>query len=159
MTRLVHYLTLAPIRWRLRSWKYEREREAKLEAARKRGDSKAVNDLRMEKENDDYCEYQDSEVAYTKGLLRDASRLRVRWPEGHPGHEENVNWSTSSMTGERYLTDAGEAELKEALYTAEARKREAREHYMKIVSPVVTLAIGLLGAVTGLIAVCAKVRK
>jgi hypothetical protein len=60
------------------------------------------------------------------------------------------------ISARRYLTQKAEIDLRESIYKMQVRERETREHYGRMVASLVTGTTGLVGAIIGLMAVCAR---
>lgn len=88
------------------------------------------------------------EAIKTRKLLRLAARLHVQTPEESPDNYHTVSWDYDSSEP-KYLTQKGLSELLPALREAQKERREAAGFWFGI-------AVGLIGAVTGLLAVLSK---
>lgn len=90
---------------------------------------------------------------YTQKLIRKATKFRVPIPAYDcKFNEEGEFWEISSRTGDRFLTLKGINMLREEIRKEERWKRESRSHWLTII----TTVSGLVGILTGLIAVIKK---
>jgi hypothetical protein len=97
---------------------------------------------------------QEEEDAYlTKSLLRKARRLRVPIPHSHSDDGTVSNqWYEGGQTGGLYLSVTGIRDLREEI----RRELKARhEHHAQLVVWLSAIT-GIIGAITGLIAVAQK---
>lgn len=87
---------------------------------------------------------------YTRYLFRLAHRLRVPTPRMFDeGQKLTPDWEQGSTTGAWYLTETGVAKVREEIRRELRWRYERRGHWVAWLSGIV----GILGALTGLVAV------
>lgn len=94
---------------------------------------------------------QELEQLRTKRLLRMAHRLDVPYPQP-PWHSEvqrNEYWAQGDMTGEWYLSTTGFNKVRADIRAEIKARHDARAHWVAWIAAIT----GLLGALTGLVAV------
>jgi hypothetical protein len=120
------------------------------ESSNPRGD---VAGLREEHRHERHMLYEDREVMYTNRLLRAARRLRVQTPIRYSAAARTAGDYTDdwqqSYDGEMYLSEQGEAKVRAAIREERLARAEVRTHWITWV----TAITGLLGTLTGLLAV------
>lgn len=77
-----------------------------------------------------------------------------------PPNDDNSCWTTyDSKLGQRALTPAGRNTIRKMIDEEKSRRREAKAWWWKtIILPAITLGIGIVGAITGLVAVIQKLK-
>jgi hypothetical protein len=147
----IAWLPMLPsTRRRLRRELNDRKYHEALAEARSEGNQDAVQHLQWQRHQDEIDEYEWQEILFTRKLLSRARKLRVeRPPRPQAGDMASEYWSVSQVHGEWYLTAAGVVKLRDAIRAEERWLREQRAHYLAWVTPI----IGLIGALTGLLAV------
>lgn len=125
-----------------------------IKQATKEKDKEKVNslqrDLRLEMELHD----EDEDDYYTKILLRQARQLRVPIPyrRGDSG-EESEFWYQGHYTGGWYLTNIGISRLRQEIRNEINARHETKSKWILWISALT----GVIGAITGLVAVMSKV--
>jgi hypothetical protein len=100
--------------------------------------------------------HEELEALRTKRLLRRAHRFDVPYPQP-PWHSEKRRdeyWVQGNMTGEWYLTTAGFNKVRGDIRAEIKSQHEARTHWIAWIAALT----GLLGALTGLVAVWLEKR-
>ena len=123
---------------------YERRRKALRERKASRSE---FEDLQSEYDFHWADLYAQKEAVYTRKLVSRAWKLRVPIPEKHgPGGDF---WASSPDWGNEYLTQKGIAVIRENIRTEEKWLREGQRIWIQVLGS----AAGLVGAITGLVAV------
>lgn len=121
-----------------------------IAAAHKANDHEAVRGLEEARSFELSLQREEEDAHYTRGLVREARRLRVPIPhvQNDDGGESD-DWYFGSQTARWCLTVAGIRSLRDEI----RRERAARhESWARLVVWVSALT-GIVGAITGLIAV------
>lgn len=158
--RIRKFLRYLPISAALRlAWTkklIDREFKKEIQELRKNGDHNAV----ASKEHDHQFEleliYEDQETLYTDQLVRKARRLRVGVPPmpkyiNHFEYEESEDWTYGPQHSWR-LTVKGIAKVRDEIRKEEKWRQERRAHWIQFGASL----IGIIGALTGLVAVFRK---
>ncbi|WP_313171104.1 hypothetical protein [Massilia oculi] len=108
-------------------------------------------------DRDDDIEYQflqeDESRFYSQVLLQRARDLRIPIPPVYVGRHLSDDWERSGIDGNRYfLSLAGGRKLRAEIDEEERKLAERRARSI----PYITALTGLIGAITGLVAVWAK---
>ncbi|MEF1312029.1 hypothetical protein QTO01_18230 [Vibrio mytili] len=85
-------------------------------------------------------------------ILSKARKMRVPYPDAdfdEDGQDKKQNWVDGHQTGYRFLSAKGYAEVRSGIRTELKERRELRSHWVVWLSAFT----GLVGAITGLIAV------
>lgn len=142
------------IRRRIFSAVNERQYRKEIIAARQAKDSARAEELRQFHLLDLQEEYEWEEVKFTRKLVRRARQLRVDIPPRPVNDWTSEHWILSQSQGDWYLTSAGINIVREAIRTEKRWQREQRAHYITWF----TAIAGLIGTITGLVAVLSKFR-
>jgi hypothetical protein len=87
-------------------------------------------------------------------LVREASEMDIEPPPDTPALEY---WSTDNYYGDKLLSPKGRLFLRQAIDAENARRFEIKTMYVtKIILPIVASLVGIIGAITGLVAVITK---
>ena len=109
-----------------------------------------VDILRFEHQNEIELIEEEEDNLFTNHLLRQAQRFRVPIPSYYTDDKkQSDDWRQGRTLGLRCLTDQGIAKLREEIRKEMRWKHERRAHYVSWFSAI----IGVIGALTGLIAV------
>jgi len=96
---------------------------------------------------------EEEDAHQSKQLLRKAMRLRVPSPPLHLDNgEDSGYWYEGSQTGGRYLTVTGFREVRSEIRQEQKSRHEQWAHLVVWISAVT----GVIGAITGLVAVLQK---
>jgi hypothetical protein len=135
-------------------WKRDRSiqmMDKKIKSARKAGDFERVKVLVKGQKDLMAIEGIPIEV-YESGRITDlADKLDVELPDEH---EPDV-WILPPSIG-TVLTTKGRALVRQRIYEEQTRRFELRVKWLKILAPVIAALAGLVGTITGLIAVLKK---
>src|SRR5215213_9664932 len=123
--------------------------------AREAKDWDRVQQLEQERRWEQQDEFEWTEIQFTRRLVARGRKLRVPIPARPHGDEDSEHWSLSRSNGEWYLTTAGVTVLRDGIRTEEKWRREQRAHYLSWI----TALTGLVGTITGLLAVIWKLRS
>lgn len=95
-------------------------------------------------------EYESDAIEFSRSLLKLASSLRVPVPSAYKSDSElTEHWDRSEFTGQLYLTDAGVSAVRAEIRKEIGWRRESRAHWIAWI----TAVTGLVGALTGLMAI------
>lgn len=128
---------------RLRDAQYREE----LAAATASKDPNAVAIVRQARAAQEYFDYEEAEIEYTRQLLAEAHKYHALLPEYPPAHDENDSWSFSSSLGTRYLTRKGVNEVRQSIRGEQRWRIERRAHLLQWLSGIT----GVVGALIGLV--------
>lgn len=134
---------------------YDLKYQTALKAAQERRDYDEVRNLKLERQANEYFEFEDSEIAFTENLVREATKLRVPLPARPAWSEdgsENEYWKYSGSHGQRYLSPLGVSTLRNSIRQEKEARRNSRNHWLAWIGALT----GLVGALTGLAAVLNK---
>jgi hypothetical protein len=118
-------------------------------------DDDKVRELRQLRLWEERESYESDEIEFTRKLVRVARSLRVSVPARPFGDDDSEHWILSQTNGDWYLTESGIGQVRDAIRSEARWRREQRSHYLAWVSAIT----GLLGTLTGLIAVFWKLRS
>jgi len=127
--------------------------KTRLDAARASGRPDAVAIEIQARRADEFFDYEESEIAFTKGLLSEARLLRVPIPEYPKPDEEDPWWAFSGSLGVHYLTARGVAEVREGIRREERWRRERSNQRLAWLAGLT----GLIGVLIGLLSLFAKI--
>lgn len=123
-----------------------------LAAARKRKDNAKVQQLESDHRFEMELHEEDEDAFVSKRLLHKARRLRVPIPRTHGSDgQESDHWYQSHYSGRWYLTNLGISALRTEIRNEIKARYESRSHWVVWLSAVT----GVIGAITGLVAVIA----
>jgi hypothetical protein len=98
----------------------------------------------------------------TERLVRRARKLGISVPP-QPSHEnldEDEYWEANPVSGSFYLTEKAFSELTRAIRKEEIERLEYQMRWVsRVFAPIVGLAIGLIGAIMGLISLIHSLKK
>ena len=150
--RLLRLLPLPPrVRRRWRADFEERSYREALDDARKHGDTDEVERLKFSRMADHQLDFEDREIAYSKQLLSEARQLRVPVPPPPYSYGESEHWHMSAQ-GERYLSERGIGTVRKLIRSERRWLQEQRSHWIAWL----TVLTGVIGALTGLLAVALR---
>ena len=128
-------------------------KEARLDKTKTADDLQFLEWEHHERQIDLYDHY---EHAFTRRLLRKASKLHVPTPDRQRNRENNAewedvlgNWRYSQPRAEFILTEQGARLLRIELHEEQKRRQELRNHHIAWIAAIT----GLVGTLTGLFAV------
>jgi hypothetical protein len=126
-----------------------------IQSARESGDRAKVEQLEREEMHEVLSVREESAHLYTRTLLEEADALRVPTPNlSDSGGQETGFWEQGRHSGEQYLTTKGIAVLRSAIRAERRARWEDRGHMLAWI----TAITGLIGTLTGLVAVWLTVR-
>ena len=144
-----------PISQRL-AWsrsRLERAYAKDIAAARRSRDSRKVASLESDRRFELDLQDEEEDAHVTTALLRKARRLRVPIPHARNDDGSKADqWYEGSQTGRLYLTDAGIKAIREEIRRELKARHEGRTQLVVWMSALT----GVIGAITGLIAVWAQ---
>lgn len=120
-----------------------------IRIAKKKGDRNEVASLESAHHYESELNDQEAALIHTRQLVNQARRLRVPIP---PHGEKDGFWEEASQLGSWHLTEAGNVAIREAIRKELVWRREQRAHWITVFST----SIGIIGALTGLVAVLRK---
>jgi hypothetical protein len=105
----------------------------------------------------------DEDAAFSEDLLRRAHKLRVPIPpyidlNADAAPEASAFWTKTSITEATVLSEVGIAKIRDDIRVEERWRMEKRAHWFAFFTTVAAPIIGVIGAVTGLIAVLHKAK-
>lgn len=144
----------------LELWKLRRNRNRVAKAyakdLRKLAKNKAPQDERYALEAQEYFELREADrmidIELSDRLFRTANRLDVNIPPVKDG----TMWFTDEHTGRIWLTPNGRFTTRKLIDEEKSRRFEVTTRWIKLLLPVITAAAGLIGVITGLVAVLRK---
>jgi hypothetical protein len=86
----------------------------------------------------------------TKRILRQCFHLRIPVPRKPYGEGEDEVWERSVDSGKWFLKDEGILNLRKLIRD---EKKERRDYWLGWLLPLITAGTGIIGAITGLVAV------
>jgi hypothetical protein len=143
-------------------WYLERDlaalnRDYHREMAEARGKGIDPGEIHSRYSNEEQLIDEDIEGTRTERLLRRARALRVPLPSPRPhgldAERGDENWYFGSIMGGWNLTAEGERRLRQTIREEEKAGRENAAFWFGIVTTLIGVAAGLVGALTGLIVV------
>jgi len=154
LTRIVNWL---PIPQGLKlPWQRElidRAYIAEIKALRKSGNRERVESVEGDHRFELQLIEEEQDQLYTRQLLAQARRLRVPTPRLYEeGRKPSSSWEEGHHFGKWQLTETGTAQLRDEIRKELRWRFERRVHWVAWLSAIT----GVLGALTGLIAVLLK---
>jgi len=152
--QILRYLPLP--RERKAEWRREllnRAYAKDIAAARKANDSNKVESLQHDHQYELQIDYEKEAEVLTRYLLREARRLHVPTPKYKSDNgKESDYWYEGSLTYRRLLTTQGVAHVRDEI----RKERKARHEARSIWIPWLSALTGLVGTITGLVALIQK---
>ena len=134
----------------------DKEYDQEIENARKKKDHDEVSMLIEMRQNDEYLDYIDEEVSFTRDLIRTGRKLRVAIPAMRvQGKDLSDDWCRDDNLDENYLSPSGILKVQEGIRKEIAWRQQSRAHWIMWISA----TTGFIGALTGLLAVYFKMRN
>ncbi len=128
---------------------------AELEKARQTNNKDRTKELQWEQREDAQEEFEWGEIEYSNKFERTARQVRVPIPPyGDAGSDLTPGWIQSRFFGEPYLSQQGIAEIREAIRREQTWRQQRRAHLITWV----TALTGLVGALTGLLAIVLRTK-
>jgi len=144
-----------PKTWRLRWYlaRANRSYDREVKKARQKGATRdALEGIQQGWWADTDELNEELEELRTRRLLRQAYRLDVPVPLRPIEQQHNEFWEQGHMTGSWYLTTAGINKVRTDIRTEIRARQETRAYWLRWVAAIT----GLVGALTGLVAVLSK---
>ena len=124
-----------------------------IAAARQAKADDEVQSLKSEMQFELDLQREEEDAHQTKQLLRKAMRLRVPVPPVHShGGANSGHWYEGGQTGGWYLTVSGIREVRAEIRQEQKSRHDQRAHLVVWISAIT----GVIGAITGLVAVLQK---
>ncbi|MDF3116327.1 MotA/TolQ/ExbB proton channel family protein [Burkholderia semiarida] len=95
---------------------------------------------------------EEEDEIFTRRTMREARVLRISVAY------EKDDWETTSTSGRRVLSDTGTARYREKIRDELRWRQERRAHWVSMLTSVLAPFIGVIGAITGLVAVFIKAK-
>jgi hypothetical protein len=100
---------------------------------------------------------EESDVLHSRELLRKARRLRLPIPAFTLADGgRSSDWEEAQTQGAWHLSDGAYTALREVIRKEEAWRREQRTRWFGYIAAALTALTGIIGALTGLLAVYRK---
>jgi hypothetical protein len=156
--RLINRLPLPQqtlIRWQ--ESMIDRSYSRQIRAAQESKDRDEVEMLRGARQFELQMLQEESDLLASRQLLRKARRLRVPVPlMSLPDGTSSPDWEKADTQGTWHLSDSAYATLREAIRKEESYRRDQRVRWFGYLAAVLTALTGIIGALTGLLAVYRK---
>jgi hypothetical protein len=123
-------------------------RKKMRDAQRAKAPGEAIESIHDDWMVEDAFIADEQDLRFTRKSLRLAKRLRVPYPD------DSDCWEETRTTGERILSAKGTEQLRMALREEQRWRQERRAHWIAYIAALT----GVIGAVSGLIAVIAKAK-
>lgn len=144
-------------RWRKLRWALafiDRTYAEPIRTARQERDINKVHELQHDRRFERQMLTDEYDDAETLATLDAARRLRIPIVEGQYGEDDNEYWWVTHTSG-KVLTDVGFGVMRERIRAERKARAEIRALYL----PWLASGVGLVGALTGLMAVWPKPEK
>jgi len=93
---------------------------------------------------------EEEDEIFTRRTLHQARALRISV------EFEKEDWETTSTSSRRVLSDRGTARYREKIREELRWKQDRRAHFVSMMTSAITPIVGIVGAITGLVAVLMK---